>query len=188
MEGPAESHKAKISTSAGVFEFEGSREYVEAQVEMIMSNMTLSETTGPKPSDAGGPLPKAPKTPKLARQKVAEPKPLSSLISDTASLRTFYELKDPKNHPENYVVIASWLKSNTECKNYSIDEMYTAYKLLRIKPPKVMVQVFRDAKAKGLWFDQAKEQPGRFELTIHGEAFVEHDLPRQKPKPKKDVA
>lgn len=94
-----------------------------------------------------------------------------------ASLREFYDTKGPDSHMEIFAVLSYWLKDALSITDVSIDEMWTLYKVLQIRAPKVLVQVFRDAKSKKAYFDTS-EGNGKYYLTSFGETFVEHDLPR----------
>lgn len=177
-------HKTKITTNLGTFEFEGSQEFVENQIEKIVniakSNNQRIPQTPVSPLNSKDTATKKTSTRKISTE---QPQMLPNLITDKAKiddLRSFYELKKSENHIENFAVLALWLKTNNQILEVSISEMWTLYKILGIKPPKVIIQVFRDGKSKKAYFE-VSETAGRYYLTPFGETFVEHDLPRKLP-------
>ena len=176
------SYKAKITTSLGTFEFEGSQEFVEQQIAKLI-NIEQSAPKAPVP-----PADDAPAGKKSGRSKsngskksfTEQPAMIPDLISGKEqidSLRQHYTSKKPANHIEIFAVLTLWLKSNLNLKDVSLDEMWTLYKVLQLKPPKVLMQTFRDGKSKRGYFASASKT-GRYYLTSFGETFVEHDLPR----------
>lgn len=183
------SYKAKITTSRGTFEFEGSQEFVERQIEKIVD----IEQTSPPPlldkvendDKTNGKAKRQNYSNGNARkQSVEQPKMLPNLVENKDqidSLKELYSTKNPENHIENYAVFTYWLKDKLQMPEVSIDEMWTLYKILQIKPPKVIIQTFRDGKSKKAYFESAKSA-GKYYLTPIGETFVEHDLPHQKKK------
>lgn len=176
--------KAKITTSLGTFEFEGTETYVSSQIDKIMEksqNMPASNIVQEKETsetDKTTP-PKTASKQNARKATIEQPKLLSNLIIDSEKIRTLKEFvvsKRAQNHQELFSVLAHWMKTNLSLEDVSIDEMWTAYKILSKKPPKVLIQVFRDAKSKKGWFTTGAEV-GKYILTPIGETFVEHDLP-----------
>jgi hypothetical protein len=176
-------YKAKISTSLGTFEFEGSQEFVEQQIEKLI-NIEQSAPKKAEPAESEEATAKrvAPgKSNGAKKSYVEQPAMLPDLISGkdhVDSLRKFYAAKKPANHIETFAVLTLWLKSNLDLKDVSIDEMWTLCKVLQVKPPKVLMQTFRDGKSKKGYFAMAAGKTSRYYLTSYGETFVEHDLPR----------
>ncbi|MBL8159477.1 hypothetical protein JNJ66_03395 [Candidatus Saccharibacteria bacterium] len=181
-------HKARIVTPRGTFEFEGSQEFVEKQIDKVVD----IEKNAPAPStrEHDTPLAEEISKPKAKTKTVTangspkkssseQPKMLPNLIpkDQIAGLREFYASKSPDSHPETFAVLSYWLKDILSVAEVSIDEMWTLYKVLQIRAPKVMIQVFRDAKSKKAYFDISKSG-GKYYLTSFGETFVEYDLPR----------
>jgi hypothetical protein len=178
------SFKAKITTTLGTFEFEGSEEFVEKQIGKVIQ---LEETASHSRSSGGSdgkqkPAGKSAGNANPTKRSAGEqPKMLPNLISGKEkldSLRQFYDAKHPTNHMEIFAVLTYWLKSDLKMADVSIDEMWTLYKVLQIRPPKVLIQTFRDGKSKKAFFDVLTSN-GRYFLTSYGETFVEHDLPKQ---------
>lgn len=175
--------KAKITTAAGSFEFEGTEEWVEKQIANVMN---ISATMKPQVEEKT--KKKATSTKKAsssAKKSVSDqPKMLPTLIEgkeEVDSLREFYERKQPATQIESFAVLMLWLKSNKDMDDVSVDEMWTLYKFLNIRAPKALIQTFRDGKSKKGYFESS-DSAGRYFITSFGETFVEHDLPANKGK------
>lgn len=98
---------------------------------------------------------------------------------DIPKIKDFFRKKSPTSHIENYTIITLWLRNNKNLSSISTDEIWTLYKVLNIKPPKNLMQVFRDGKSKKGYFDVDKET-GKFYITNLGESFVTYDLPKKR--------
>jgi len=179
-----EIQKTKITTPLGTFEFEGSKAFVEKQIGIILKkvgsipivSMPDKELTESSVSDSP-----TPKRVAVRKVLVEQPQMIPNLISDAdqiEGLRSFYSTKKPSSHMETFAVLTLWLKNNCNLQDVSINEMWTLYKILNIKSPKALVQVFRDGKSKRAYFEAATAV-GRYFLTPFGETFVDHDLPRK---------
>ncbi|MCJ7805736.1 hypothetical protein MUP46_03795 [Patescibacteria group bacterium] len=176
--------KTRITTSLGTFEFEGTEEFVEKQIDRIVEMAkSLPQTPIASPSPVQEPQTVLEKSHKKGQSKKAlieQPQMLPNLITDKAmidDLRSFYKSKSPENNIEIFATLTFWLKDKSQLPDVSISEMWTLYKILGVKPPKVLIQVFRDGKSKKAYFEAAKAT-GRYYLTPFGETFVEHDLPK----------
>lgn len=179
-------HKAKITTNLGTFEFEGDRDFIDAQIEKIVGIAKSSPaTTTPSPAENPATRSNGNLAKKTTQRKalVEQPRMLPKLITEGVKieeLRKFYALKSPETHIPRFAVLTHWLKNNCGLAEVSIDEMYTLYKILGLRQPKVLIQVFRDGKSKNAYFEVGTT-PGHYYLTTFGETFVEHDLPRKIP-------
>lgn len=177
------SFKAKITTTLGTFEFEGTQEFVEKQIGRLIQleeNASHHRPAG-TPTGKQQTVAKPAGSTSVAKRPAGEqPKMLPNLITGKEkldSLRQFYEAKKPTNHMETFAVLTYWLKTDLQLFDVSIDEMWTLYKVLQTRPPKVLIQTFRDGKSKKAYFDVSATN-GRYLLTSYGETFVEHDLPK----------
>lgn len=177
--------KAKISTNLGTFEFEGGESFVKEQVKNVLdSSQKIASPNSPLPSANTSPNLTPPQAPAkvVGKRSVSvgeQPKLLSNLITEPSKiqeLKKFVEDKNPINQMEIFAVLAHWMKYNLNLEEVSIDEMWTSYKILGKKAPKVLIQVFRDGKSKKGWFNVGTSS-GKYTLTSIGETFVEHDLP-----------
>ena len=173
--------KTKIDTNMGTFEFEGSQEFVEKQIEKILDIAKNSPKVVPQTQNITPDIEINQNQKKTTNRKslIEQPHMLPNLVSESSKiedLKNFYNSKSPGNQMEKYAVLAYWLKNNYQLIDVSIDEMWTLYKILGIKQPRVLIQVFRDAKSKKAYFD-ASNKPGYYYLAPLGETTVEHDLP-----------
>jgi hypothetical protein len=175
--------KSKISIGLGTFEFEGDQAFVEKQIEKVTELMgsnpipvpllthTLVASGGEEKNGDG-----------IKKKKLVEdPKTIPDLIKEKEKildLKKFMELKKPQGHQEIFTTLTYWLKMNLGLQDVSIDEMWSLYKILGIKAPKNLIQVFRDVKSKKAWFDGGSAV-GKYKLTPSGEMFIEHDLPKK---------
>ncbi len=132
------------------------------------------------------PKPKAGRTEKRAAAKgtaktkrVASSSPPSvvKLPVSKPELEKYVAKKQPGDHLERYAVMAACLREKA-IERVGVDEIYTCYRHLNLKAPKVMRQVFHNARNTKGWFDEA-DSDGKFGLTHVGVQFVEHDLPAQ---------
>jgi len=176
--------KAKLTTPIGTFEFEGTRDFVEKETAKITSKLEAIPLQ-PIPSkneqiSIQNQIENA-KIIKRSKFKTAvleQPKLLANLIVDPLKikeLKDFVNTKKPAGHLERFLVLSYWMKTNLHLDEVSIDEMWTAYKMLVEKPPRILIQVFRDGKSKKGWFTNGSKS-GKYKVTPIGETFVEHDL------------
>lgn len=177
-------HKAKITTQRGTFEFEGSQEFIEKQIERIIGledAIPFVPPAQPSNSISGIKTPKQRSAGSAQKKAVSEqPKILTSLVVERdhiVGLKKIHADKQPANHVETFAVLTYWLKTTLGLQDASIDEIWTLYKLLQIKPPRHVMQTFRDGKSKRSFFEASGES-GRYYLTSVGESFVEYDLPK----------
>lgn len=176
--------KTKIDTNMGTFEFEGSQEFVEKQIEKIIEIVKNSPKIAPQPQDTNLDTEVKQNPKKTANRKylIEQPRMLPTLISESSKmedLKSFFTSKSPVNQMEKFAVLAYWLKNNDGPIEISIHEMWTMYKILGIKPPQVLIQVFRDAKSKKAYFEASTTKTGYYYLAPLGETTVEHDLPHK---------
>jgi hypothetical protein len=170
--------KAKITTTAGTFEFEGTEEFVEKQIAAVLA-LPVAAVATPVVSQTKTKQ-EATKKPSWGKKSAAQPRMLATLLTSTeevGSLRDFYKKKQPVTHIEIFAVLTLWLRDHKAMKDASVDEMWTLYKVLTIRQPKSMIQTFRDGKSKKSYFESSPDNNGRYFITSFGETFVDHDLP-----------
>ena len=93
------------------------------------------------------------------------------------SLREFIGEKRPLSNEERFAVIIFYLKNTLEEKSIDRNHIYTAFKELGIKFPLDIDAALRMAVSRKGWIDNS--DAGDLKMTVHGENFVEHDLPRK---------
>ena len=173
--------KAKITTNAGTFEFEGDDAAVEKQITAVLSisaTMPSVQATPAPDTTPAGSAKTSKRTTVPKRPSVTQPKMLANLLSskeEVDSLRRYFEEKKPATHIETFAVLTLWLRNNKDMPDASVDEMWSLYKVLGQRQPKNLIQTFRDGKSKKSYFES--NENGRYFITSYGETFVDHDLP-----------
>lgn len=95
---------------------------------------------------------------------------------DKPSLKEFYSQKNPGSNYERNVVFCYYLLKVREFKPIGINHIYTCYKEVNQRVGSLDVSLSETSK-KG-WLDTSDMNDIR--LSIRGENFVEHDLPKVK--------
>lgn len=95
---------------------------------------------------------------------------------DKPSLKEFYSQKKPGSNYERNVVFCYYLLRVRELKPIDINHVYTCYKEVNQRVGSLDVSLSETSK-KG-WLDTSDMNDIR--LSIRGENFVEHDLPKVK--------
>lgn len=170
--------KAKITTTAGTFEFEGTEEFVEKQIAAVLA-LPVAAIATPVVSQTKTRREAAKKS-SGTKKSITQPHMLATLLTskeEVDSLRDYYTQKQPVTHIEIFAVLTLWLRNHKDMKDASVDEMWTLYKVLAIRPPKSLIQTFRDGKSKKSYFESSPDNSGRYFITSFGETFVDHDLP-----------
>ena len=94
-------------------------------------------------------------------------------------LRDFVADKAPENVQEAIAVMVYYLQHELETEDISRSYIYTCFKDLadrKYKVPTNMAQTLRNIAYRKGWIDT--NDPNSIRVTIPGENFVEHDLPR----------
>jgi hypothetical protein len=103
------------------------------------------------------------------------PKFLSDLDLTKASvqLNDFVQEKSPVGDMDRYAVIAVWFKQYFNMEEISIDEIFTAYKVLgwQAQLPDDPSQTFRNLKNNKNWFDSGSKR-GSYKINWNGESAV----------------
>ncbi|MCX5769201.1 MAG: hypothetical protein NTZ09_02840 [Candidatus Hydrogenedentes bacterium] len=97
------------------------------------------------------------------------------------SLLDFVKEKSPKTNQELYIVLVYYLEKVLKESNIGLNHIYTCLKQLGRKIPAQLGSTLTTTAARSGRIDTSSLQ--NLTVTIHGENFVEHDLP---PKPKDD--
>lgn len=95
---------------------------------------------------------------------------------DKPSLKEFYKQKNPASNYDRNVVFFYYLLKIKEIKLIGVNHVYTCYKEVNQRVGTLSVSLSETSK-KG-WLDTSNMDDIR--LTIRGEGYVEHDLPKMK--------
>jgi hypothetical protein len=151
MERPMETCKATIVVGDSTMTFEGSPDFVQAQVDRFSRSQPTQALFGhntPRTENASlGPM---------EMQLVTE--------------------KRPRGHHEIATVLAFAL-SESGVKEFTEEEIRRAYIRAGVRPPKFVAQALRDAKSKFDYIATGSKR-GTYRLTNHGDSTVRFDLPR----------
>ncbi len=194
----AEDVKIKIDINSGVLEVEAPLSAVEGllqRLEQFLPN--LAQVRGGRPhkpesapvaqrrqtsekpvADESEPTVPVRKASRAPRKEVGELRILPNLNlrpNGKQSLRAFYEEKDPKSNERGFAVIVYYLKRILEVETVTLNHVYTALKDVGLKVPTRLPTVLSNSARRHGWIDTRTKDD--IKITIHGENFVEHDLP-----------
>jgi len=91
------------------------------------------------------------------------------------SLRDFIGEKKPQTNEERFAVIIFYLEKELKEKGVDRDHVYTAFKELGVRAPVDIDAAIRMAASRKGWINNS--DTADLKMTVHGENFVEHDLP-----------
>jgi hypothetical protein len=95
---------------------------------------------------------------------------------DKPSLKEFYSEKKPSSNYEHNVLFSYYLLKIREIKQIGINHIYTCYKEVSKRVPKLSVSLSETSR-KG-WLDTSNMND--IKITPRGENYIEHDLPKAK--------
>ena len=147
-------YKATVEFGVNKVTFEGTREFVEAQVSKFAALVSSKQVAG-ELADGGG----------------------ASSSPTQLSERELVKAKQPKGHPETVAVLAFAL-AQSGVEEFTESDVRRAYLRAGVRPPKVVAQALRDAKNRFDYLDSSKRK-GTYRLSPHGDRTVRFDLPRQ---------
>nr|WP_216293170.1 hypothetical protein [Delftia acidovorans]MCA1066684.1 hypothetical protein [Delftia acidovorans] len=117
----------------------------------------------------------APAVPKKPRKpaRVVTPNLVNIRFDDEIpKFADFVAQKDPKNDMQKYLCAAFWLKTYKGINEFSVDHMYTAYKVMGWALPAIPVQPMRElAATRDKRFSKGVEK-GHYVINHVGEGFV----------------
>lgn len=96
------------------------------------------------------------------------------------TLREFYADKKPATNEQTFAVMLYYLANVLGMSGITPNHIYTAFKDLDIRVPNRLRTVLSNSASRHHWIDTSDKE--NMKLTIHGENFVEHDLPDTKNK------
>jgi hypothetical protein len=146
-----ESAKATITLGDSKIIFEGSPDFVEAQVKRFAAN---------QPNGAAHP----------------EAHPGAERPAPSSSEKQLVAAKRPRGHHEIVTVLAFAL-TESGVVQFSEEDIRRAYIRAEVRPPKYVSQALRDAKSKFDYITTGSKR-GTYRLSNHGDRTVRFDLPR----------
>ncbi len=103
------------------------------------------------------------------------PKMDSSL--DLSGLKEFYELYVTKNNAEKLLVFATFLHQEKSWEVVTADQLFTCFKTLKERIPKVFRQAIIDTKNKHAYLDYNSVDD--IKVSTVGENYFNHDMEKQ---------
>lgn len=94
------------------------------------------------------------------------------------SLKQFVEEKRPETNEERIAVMIHYLQHSLGLTNLTRDHVYSCFKEIGVKSPTEIDAALRMTAHRKGWIDTSNSAD--LKVTISGENFVEHDLPRKK--------
>jgi hypothetical protein len=94
---------------------------------------------------------------------------------DKASLRDFVAQKAPASNEQLYAVVIYYLTKVLEVEQVGLNHLYSALKDLEQRVSPRLSTVLSNAASRHGWFDTRDRS--NITMKVHGENFVEHDLP-----------
>lgn len=189
--------RVKINLNEGTLEAEGEESFVQGvyndfKDQLATGSNHQSNTPPPgKQSTQAQHVPQIdvpPKSTNAAKTKQSSARSMPSIVKSldlssrngNKSLRDFHAEKSPGNAMENNALFAYHLKNNLELDQMGIDHIYTCYKEVSVRPPTALRQSLIDTANRKGWIDTSSLD--NIALSLRGETFIDHDLPRKATK------
>lgn len=177
--------RLKIDLSNGVFEVEGEEEFVEKiyneYKQQLFSKVEKSNFSEGKKTQTKKQKPTLNEKQAKGNGK-AKTKRVSSYTIDNIlkldDLKEFYKEKNPDIAYEKNLVFVYFLQKRLELKNINDTHIYTCYKFVNEKIPTALKQSLSETSRLKSWIDSSSLE--NIKVSIVGENYVEHDLPKSK--------
>lgn len=181
-------YRLKIDLGQGVFEAEGTKEFVEEKFKEFKEVTKEGRTFSP----AGGIKGKTPSVSTLKRrarkgkgstggQSPSIVKDLNLIPKDKESLKDFHGKKSPETNLERNTVFVYYLIEILGRTGITMNHIYTCYRAIGLRLPGNIKQSITDSASGRYGFLDATKGED-IKMTSLGQNLVMHDLPR---KPKK---
>ncbi len=180
------SYKLKIDIARGLFEAEGSEEFVKRGFDSFKEVVKEKGASFVVVNENGASAEYPVNEKKANSAKKVSKSSNSSIIKDLnlkpkdgKSLKEFYAEKNPESNIERNTVFVYYLEKILNINDITADHIFTCYKEMGLKIPLNLRQsIFDTASSRYGYLDGSDTQ--HIKLIIRGENFVEHDLPKQK--------
>lgn len=183
--------KAKINLREGVVELEGSEEFVKKYLDEFKQLLNKSpipissqQSFQPQQNYQKQQQQIKPKQQKSSHKGVnVTPIPID-LKSANPNLKDFFNEKFENNNPNNnqeiITIFIYYLNKILEIEDVLPGHIVSCYNEIGLRKPLNIPQFFRDIPNRKGWIESSKKTSGSVNITISGENFVKHDLPRVK--------
>lgn len=189
--------RVKINLNEGTLEVEGEEGFVQGvyndfKEQLAKGSNRQSSTPSPEKqftqTQHAPQIDSSPKSTSTTKTKQSSAKSMPSIVKSldlssrngNKSLRDFHAEKSPGNAMENNALFVYHLKNNLELDQIGIDHIYTCYKEVSVRPPTALRQSLIDTANRKGWIDTSSLD--NITLSLRGETFIDHDLPRKTTK------
>jgi hypothetical protein len=159
--------RLKIDIQNGIFEADGDEQFIKElyrDYNSEKSAKTVSKLFKKNENDS------------LVKESYSIAKDIN-LSMDRTTLKQFYLAKNPQSALERNVVFVYFLQQISKITKIATGHIYTCYKDLNIKPPIKLRQSLADTASKKGWLYTGSMND--IKITLKGEGFVEHELPKE---------
>lgn len=178
--------KLKIDIAQGLFDAEGSEEFVKENFESFKEVVKDKKTpfVQEKPISTQDDSEKKSKTKKSLRGgSFSIVKDLNLKPKDKKSLKAFFEDKRPDTNIENNTVFVYYLEKILDISDISIDHIFTCYKEVGLRIPGSLKQSITDSGSSRYGYIDTSEAQN-IKIIVRGINLIEHDLPKKEKKRK----
>lgn len=178
--------KLKVDLAQGLFDAEGSEEFVKENFESFKGVVKDKKTffVQEKPISAQDDTKKKNKTKRVLRGgNFSIVKDLNLKPKDKKSLKTFFKEKRPDTNIESNAVFVYYLGKILGISDIGTDHIFTCYKEVGLRIPGNLKQSITDSgSGRYSYIDTSDAQ--NIQIIVRGENLVVHDLPKKEKKNK----
>lgn len=176
----------KINLNDGLLEVDGEEDFVRSIYSDFKTELIASRNANPAPvakkPDQDSTVKKSSSTKKSSNGKKRESftilKDLDlSSKTNSLDLKNFLSDKAPITAMERNTVFVYYLKNHANASVITLDHIYSCYKYTSTPVPAALRQSIADTSSRRGWLDTSSFDD--IKLSIPGENYVEHDLPRK---------
>jgi len=155
-------YKIRINLKSGEIEVEGDKEFVKAEVEILIEKLRESFI---KQQSYGEDISEK----ETKKPEIQEKKPY---------VKEFIEEKKPSSGLQSAVVLAYYLTKYEGKETFTEEDLKKIWSASKQKLPKKMWQSVIDGKNRYSWYEKVSKK--EYKISEHGIYFVENELPKKK--------
>lgn len=176
----------KINLNDGLLEVDGEEDFVRSiyndfktelmTTRKINSTPAAEKTNQDKIPQKSNPAKKSSNGKKRESFTILKDLDLSSR-TNSLDLKSFLSDKSPSTAMERNAVFVYYLKNHANVSTITLDHIYSCYKYTSTPVPTALRQSVADTSSRRGWLDTSSFDD--IKLSIPGENYIEHDLPRK---------
>lgn len=176
----------KINLNEGLLEVEGEEGFVRSIYDDFRAELTASQDVGMISSNKSVSQESAVKASRSTKRPANGKKRESFSIvkdldlsnrSNELDLKNFSTDKSPSTAMERNAIFVYYLKNYVGVPAITLDHIYSCYKYTSTPVPAALRQSIADTSSRRGWLDTSSFED--IKLSVTGENYVEHDLPRK---------